>query len=379
MNAQIVSTFSGTGGLDLAVEAVFSASTAVHAEIEPGPCKVLAAWWPGVPNLGDITAVNWPELRATLTGTFVILTGGFPCQDVSHAGRRRGLVVGSRSGLWTAMADAVDQLRPDLVVIENVRGLLSADGHGDVEPCPWCLGDEPSEPPMRALGTVLADLADIGYDAGWCGLRASDVGACHARFRVFVVAWPRPTVADPGGEVVRLGSGLRQGEPAGGWRGRPDHDSVPAHVLPTPTARDGKGHNQRRDASCLTGALLPTPQTIAEWQEAPPAWQRSTDSSRWGPYADAVARWQAVVGRQAPVPIETSVKGAQRLSPRFVEFMMGLPAGWVTDPGIGLARNEQLKALGNGVVPQQAAAAIRWLLQYVPAHALDRLTPEVTR
>ena len=83
---------------------------------------------------------------------------------------------------------------------------------------------------------------------------------------------------------------------------------------------------------------------------------------------EAIRRWERVLGRPAPSPTELSAKGAQRLSPRFVEFMMGLPAGWVTDVP-GLSRNEQLKALGNGVVPQQAAAALRLLLPDVGAAA----------
>lgn len=78
----------------------------------------------------------------------------------------------------------------------------------------------------------------------------------------------------------------------------------------------------------------------------------------WGDYAAAIDHWEHTLGRPAPAPTMTSTKGNPQLSPRFVEWMMGLPAGWVTDvPGI--TRNEALKALGNGVVPQQAAEALR--------------------
>ncbi len=82
----------------------------------------------------------------------------------------------------------------------------------------------------------------------------------------------------------------------------------------------------------------------------------------FGDYADAIARWETVIGRPAPSPTEpTGKNGAHRLSPAFTSWMMGLPDGWITDvPGI--TRNEALKACGNGVVPQQAAAALRLLL-----------------
>jgi site-specific DNA-cytosine methylase len=98
--------------------------------------------------------------------------------------------------------------------------------------------------------------------------------------------------------------------------------------------------------------LLPTPRTS----------DTNGAGDHWGQYAAAIARWEAVLDREAPAPTEPTGKGgAHRLSPRFVEWMMGLPDGWVTDvPGV--SRNDALKALGNGVVPQQAAVAVRHLL-----------------
>jgi DNA (cytosine-5)-methyltransferase 1 len=98
---------------------------------------------------------------------------------------------GTRSGLWSEFAKAIDVLRPDWVVIENVRGLLSAKADCDVEWCAWCMGETgDGEPSLRALGAVLGELADLGYDAEWQGVRASDAGAPHQRFRVFIVAHP---------------------------------------------------------------------------------------------------------------------------------------------------------------------------------------------
>lgn len=95
-------------------------------------------------------------------------------------------------------------------------------------------------------------------------------------------------------------------------------------------------------------------------------------SSTWGHYAPAIERWEAITGRQAPEPTEANRNGGRRLAPLFVEWMMGLPEGWVTGVD-GVNRNAQLKGLGNGVVPQQAATAITALLPAVPVHVRVRL------
>lgn len=181
---KIGSLFSGYGGLDLAVQEMFNAHVVWHCEWEDAPSQVLDAHWPGVPNYRDVSKVDWAALEKV-----DILTGGFPCQDVSQAGRRAGLQAGTRSGLWSEFAKAIDVLRPEWVVIENVRGLTSAKAGSDVEHCAWCMGEAGDNGAvMRALGAVLGDLADLGFDAEWHGLRASDAGAPHNRFRVFILA-----------------------------------------------------------------------------------------------------------------------------------------------------------------------------------------------
>jgi DNA (cytosine-5)-methyltransferase 1 len=181
---RIGSLFSGYGGLDRAVMDTLGGTVAWHVEHDKHPSAILAAHYPDVPNYGDVTAVDWAAVEPV-----DVLTGGFPCQDLSTAGKRRGLRPGTRSGLWEQMAYAIDQLRPSLVVIENVRGLLSAYAHSDVESCPICLGDGP-DGALRALGAVVGDLAGLGYGCRWGGVRASDAGAPHGRFRVFLVAYP---------------------------------------------------------------------------------------------------------------------------------------------------------------------------------------------
>jgi len=412
--------FAGYGGLELAVREVFpAASPAWVAEFDAAPSRILAQRFPGVPNLGDVTQVDWASLEPV-----DIITGGSPCQDLSHAGKRAGMRAETRSGLWASMCDAIEIIRPRLVVWENVRGALSAEADSAVEPCPICVGDGRGVS-LRALGRVLGDLAELGYDAAWVGLRAADVGAPHGRFRVFVLAWPADAASEgleawregrPGGGVGLGGRGAdltllpspRTSDTNGaGMHGDGGLDLRTAvSLLPTPQAMDTAGAmDDRRSTSGYgpalrdIGALLPTPVTepttgngharnlggeirallptpTATDRKASGAGYATTDThhtgttltdatvrqpERFGIYAPAIARWEAVLGRPAPAPTEPTGKGgAHRLSPRFVEWMQGLPDGWVTDTDT--TRNEQLKALGNGVVPQQAAAAIRHLL-----------------
>ena len=140
-------------------------------------------------------------------------------------------------------------------------------------------------------------------------------------------------------------------------------------LLPTPKASDGPNggpgmRNGRGVADALPGvvALLPTPAardhrgeslTSRNGGQAP-----VPDVADFGPYAAAIRRWEQVLGRPAPSPTEPGANGRPRLSARLVEFMMGLPEGWVT--GVpSISRSAQLKMLGNGVVPQQAALALR--------------------
>lgn len=106
---RVGSLFSGYGGLDLAVEHAFHAQTIWFSEISPVQ-RVFAHHWPDAPNLGDITTINWDQVPPV-----DILCGGFPCQDVSTVGKMAGLAPGTRSGLWSHMADAIDHLRPEYV------------------------------------------------------------------------------------------------------------------------------------------------------------------------------------------------------------------------------------------------------------------------
>lgn len=444
---------AGYGGLALAIEEVFDAETAWVSEFDEAPSKILAHHWPHVPNYGDMTKIDWAAIEPV-----DIISGGTPCQDLSAAGRRAGMTEGTRSNLWVQMREAIAVQRPRYVVWENVRGAYSAEASSDLEFCPGCMGDPADRGTvLRALGRVLGDLSDLGYDTQWRGLRAADVGACHARFRVFVLAqdrnggrsrrrtsdaragentWsdiaarrPDPRVADFRGQRaagggttaalmptptvgMTLGGSLAR---SGGRSGEPllpgvavllptvaAHDSgntpeqhlakkpgrvqvtslqiTVDHLLPTCTVQDGAntgGPSQfhRNTLPLNTEVLiLPhlDPQTPVEEYEN--LWYSLADRSAYWiteerpgipsvDYGPAISRWEQVMGRVSPPPSIPDGKGGKfRLNPAFTEWMMGMPDGWITSKAIGISRNEQLKACGNGVVPQQAIAALHDML-----------------
>lgn len=161
MMLAVGSLFSGIGGIELGLERTGGFKTIWNCEVDDYASAVLRKHWPDIPNLGDITKVKWENVQRPDT-----ICGGFPCQDISIAGKGRGIVEGKRSGLWSEFAKAIRILRPRYALVENVPMLAD-----------------------RGLWLVLADLAEMGYDAEWGIVSASDVGANHRRERLFVVAY----------------------------------------------------------------------------------------------------------------------------------------------------------------------------------------------
>lgn len=435
--------FAGGGALDLAVHEALGAVPAWFVENDPDATRVLAHHWPHVPNLGDITQIDWTTLE-----TVDVLTAGFPCQPISAAGRQKG--TDDERWLWPHVVNAIRALRPRLVVLENVPNLFN-------------LG----------FDLVIGDLHLAGYNARWVVVRASDVGGCHERARVFILAAPREegslgvvpvgwpvaeyqgdrwwspntglfggvefgdrfprcgemlegkmyaTAAPTWGAVQelalmptpeardgdrrtvgstevavrrfaqgkrnlddaiallptvtasdRFGAGVHgdggldlrtavqllptpmaSGTGRGSWSGGEGESGRPLHevvhqLLPTPRASDAAkgGPNQRGSSGDL---MLPS-----AVRQLPPA----TSGTDWGIYTRAVERWERITGRPAPAPTVTGKRGGQILSGRLTEWMMGWPAGWVSDV---VGNPAAVKISGNGIVPQQAVAALGFLL-----------------
>lgn len=288
INAQYVRTYAGTSSNSVEGVGLFDA-VPDWANIDPAASKVLAHRFHGVPNLGDITQIDWDAVEPV-----DVLCGGFPCQDVSAAGRRAGIKDGTRSGLWAVFADAIAALKPRVVVVENVKGLLSAEAHRNVESVDPVMGDGPGRPVLRAAGAVLGDLSDLGYNAQWTTVSAASVGAPHRRERVFIVARPADATFQPGGvgngDDVRVRGGARRQSPTAGrgsdaahppgdgWHegwpesaglvggsDAPQRGDGPVDLLPTPAAcRSGNNQSPSPGAAVrpsldMITALLPTP------------------------------------------------------------------------------------------------------------------------
>ena len=156
---KVLDLFSGIGGFSLGLERTGEFETVAFCEIESFPRSVLAKHWPGVPCYEDVTVADFGPV-----GPVDVVTGGFPCQDISFAGAGAGLA-GKRSGLFWHIIRTVCMVGQPKLLLENVAGLLN-----------------------RGLAEVLGALASIGYDAEWHCIPASAVGAPHRRDRIWIIA-----------------------------------------------------------------------------------------------------------------------------------------------------------------------------------------------
>lgn len=199
----VLDLFSGIGGFSLGLERTGGFRTIAFCEIEPYCRAVLAKHWPGVPIYEDVAALTAERLGADGIAADVIC-GGFPCQDISLAGKGAGLA-GERSGLWFEFHRLIDEIKPRYAIIENVSALRS-----------------------RGLDVVLGQLAALGYDVEWHCIPASAVGAPHRRDRIWIVAYParlQPGRPEQRAERERAGAS-GQSEPVAeaigaGLEGRP--------------------------------------------------------------------------------------------------------------------------------------------------------------
>lgn len=343
MTITVASLSSGYGGLEMALRTwLGEIDVRWHAEIDPDASRVLKTWWPEVPNLEDFTVPDFWEQAERVD----LMAGGIPCQPFSAAGRQKG--ADDHRHLWPFWREGIALHRPATVVFENVANLT----RGKMRP---------------VFDAIVRNLVELGYDVRWCLLGACAVGAAHHRHRAFLLACRSRTTPNAAEVKVQTcgqklaaylptPSAVSYGSNQGGAAGRtgPVRHSLESlarlDLLRSPNARDGDGqrgqgsieHMRRRMES---GHTINLGDQLAVME----------DEGRWGRYAEAIARHEAVLGRPAPEPTEMGPKGGRRLAAAFSEWLMMLPEGHLTSV---LDRNPALARAGNGVVPLQAATAL---------------------
>jgi DNA (cytosine-5)-methyltransferase 1 len=296
----VLDLFSGIGGFSLGLERTGGFKTVAFCEIEPFPRAVLAKHWPEVPCYDDVRTLTAERLAADGIPVDVIC-GGFPCQDISIAGRGAGLE-GARSGLWFDMLRLIDQTSPRWVIAENVSALRS-----------------------RGLDDVLRGLAEIGYDAEWHCIPAGAIGAAHQRDRVWIVAHPQGGRRGEHGHECGQACHPQTGQPA---------DSRAVLADAERCGHEGRGSDS--DVREDPGAALP-PGTAGSQVVTARDVARAAAERRWGRVAPGLGGEADGLPRRmdGTRPVETWEGNTPR----------------VVAPGYP-NRRPRLKSLGNSVVPQ---------------------------
>lgn len=329
---KVLDLFSGIGGFSLGLERA-GMDTVAFCEISPVCRHLLAHHWPGVPCFGDVTTLTGEQV-----GPVDVICGGFPCQDISFAGKGAGLA-GERSGLWREYARLVRELRPAFVIVENVAALLG-----------------------RGLGDVLGDLAALGYDAWWDCIPASAVGAPHRRDRLWIVAYARGQQHESYSDALRreVAKGLSraaadQGVCAGhggeAFALNPDSDGIRPYRPPMYVA----GSAELRDEQVGDAEPLGVDVAYASRKLRDRSRSRAEQDGR-GQSAD---RSDVGHSNSQGLPV-AGIPGGSREAPGGIEARRAADrAGWWSaEPNVGRvahgvpARVDRLHGLGNAVVPE---------------------------
>ena len=308
MSLAVGSLFAGIGGFDLAARWL-GWRTLWYSEIDPYASAVMKKRFPDAVNHGDVT-----QLRGSHVARVDVLCGGFPCQDISLAGKGAG-IEGSRSGLWTHYARIIDEVRPSWVVIENVSALRS-----------------------RGLDRVLGSLAALGYDAEWHCIPAAYVGAPHRRDRIWIVAHPNADESRSQGWDRAIVRECARQQPVGPMGALADADRVVGNERGG--SDPGQGEGRRHADRSVVGA------------------NELADAECSGVSDD---RQREVVGSPGSMQREAPERERLWADARERHNAVGVGEWWESEPDVGRvahgvpSRVDRLRCLGNAIVPQVAA------------------------
>jgi len=326
---KVLDLFSGIGGFSLGLERTGGFETVAFCEIEKYPQKVLAKNWPGVPIYDDVRELTAERLLSDGIAVDVI-TGGFPCQDISAAGNQAGIGEGTRSGLWSECARLLGDIRPRYAIFENVTALLSGDSG-------------------RWFEQVLWDISQVGYDAEWHCIPASELGAHHHRDRVWIIAYPKSCgdteLKQPlSGTDTATQEGARRADKlcgvGGGWEARCRESREGPETCMADT--DSERTDEFREGGAICNELGECSQTEHQRDELEHGSGSNSD------VADSES--QGLQGWEMRRP-------SRPVLSRLGESGGAIENCWKLEPNVGRVangipqRSHRLKALGNAVVP----------------------------
>lgn len=317
MTITAVSLFAGVGGIDLGLERA-GVRVVAAVEIDTPARGVIADRFPHIRLFNDVTEVTGEQLRdAGFVPERGLVAEGFPCQDVSKAGRRAGMGRGTRSGLFWEVDRLVGELAPRWVLIENVPGLLSSNGGRD-------------------MGTVLRSLAERGYGYAYRVLDAQHFGVPQRRRRVFIVG----CLGDAAGPSEVL---LEPGNCSGDDRTRPQGREEPATAA---------AHSPATRSRRLTFQKVVRPQT----DQHPDVWQERR-------VAATLSGFDSGPSRTIELVIEPD--GVRRLTPLEWERLQGFPDDWTAySSGRPQADSPRYAQMGNAV----AVPCVEWIASRIVAY-----------
>jgi len=339
----VVSLFAGIGGFELGLERA-GMTVVAQCEISPKCRHLLRHHWPDVQQFEDVCTMR----AADVPHRVHVICGGFPCQDISFAGKGAGLA-GERSGLWREYARLIGEFRPDYVIVENVAALLG-----------------------RGLGDVLGDLAALGYDAWWDCIPAAAVGAPHRRDRLWIVAYPGGIEHQGFGDALRreIAAGLsraaaEQGVLAGNDDQadalNPDADSLGSHRPGIDIVGDAELRDEQiGDAEPMGGHVShPDRQPDEQQPRGVPASERP--GSGWSDHGPGgMGEGLPDPTRDGRVQDDFNVQGeacGRASAGQSAGGSATVGGQWSTEPDVGRvahgvpARVDRLHGLGNAVVP----------------------------
>lgn len=320
--------FSGIGGFSLAAESV-GFKTIGFSEIDPYASAVLKKHWPEVKNYGDIRNIKGNEFKDV-----TLITGGFPCQPFSVAGKKRG--DSDERFLWPELARILCQVRPRFALFENVPGLLAIDGG-------------------RTFNRILSDISSVGYDCLWNLVPACAVGANHRRDRIWIVAYSRHHA---GGSEFKCECESSSKEPFGMCETElADTNGIrrihrKAEVKSAEGRLDAFGQSwSSREDVADTGLYTEGREELGRNEERSPTYptgcSQVLDSNSQG--------------------LERQWEESERVKSQFRDISD--PSWWSAEPNVGRVahgipkRMDRLKCLGNGIVPQVAAIFLKELIK----------------